>query len=80
MNYNNTMFDIDNNLQVVIIIFIFILFFLYQNKPKMIFHNNGSAKEFGSGENKTITPVWFVGLSITLLIYLLFIVKGHDFV
>tara|TARA_B100000029_G_scaffold439406_1_gene455933 strand:+ start:263 stop:505 length:243 start_codon:yes stop_codon:yes gene_type:complete len=80
MSYNNNMFDIDSNLQMVIIIFILILFFLYKKKPRMIFHQNGTAKEFGSGPNKTITPVWLVALSVTLIIYLLFTVKGYDFV
>ena len=80
MSYNNNMFDIDSNLQMVIIIFILILFFLYKKKPRMIFNPNGTAKEFGSGPNKTITPVWLVALSVTLIIYLLFTVKGYDFV
>ena len=74
------MFEIDNNLQFVIVIFIVILLFLYKKKPRIMFHINGSAKEFGTGPDKTITPVWLVALSITLIIYLRFIVKDNDFV
>ena len=74
------MFEIDKNLQITIIIFIMILVFLYQKKPSMMFHDDGSAKQFGTGPNKTTTPVWLVSLSITLLIYLQLTVKDGDFV
>lgn len=74
------MFDIDRNLQIVIIIFIGLLLFLYKKKPSMMFHNDGSVKEFGTGPNKTIIPVWLVALSICLLIYLQFTVREGDFV
>ena len=74
------MFEIDKNLQITIIIFIMILVFHYQKKPSMMFHDDGSAKQFGTGPNKTTTPVWLVSLSITLLIYLQLTVKDGDFV
>ena len=45
-----------------------------------MFHDDGSAKQFGTGPNKTTTPVWLVSLSITLLIYLQLTVKDGDFV
>ena len=74
------MFDIDRNLQIVIVIFIGILMVLYKKKPSIMFHNDGSAKQFGTGPNKTTTPAWLVSLSITLLIYLQLTVKDGDFV
>ena len=74
------MFEIDRNLQIVILIFSGLLIFLYKKKPRMMFHEDGKVKEFGSGPNKTITPVWLVSLAIGLLIYLQFTVKDGDFV
>ena len=74
------MFEIDRNLQIVILIFIGLLIFLYKKKPRMMFHEDGKVKEFGSGPNKTITPVWLVSLSISMLIYLQLTVKDGDFV
>ena len=41
------MFDIDRNLQMVIVVFIGILVLLYKKKPKMMFHEDGKVKEFG---------------------------------
>ena len=74
------MFEIDRNLQMIIIIFIAILIFLYKKKPSMMFHSDGTVKHFGTGPKKTITPVWLVSLTITLLVYLQFTVKNDDFV
>tara|TARA_Y100000996_G_C22300849_1_gene552067 strand:- start:206 stop:430 length:225 start_codon:yes stop_codon:yes gene_type:complete len=74
------MFEIDRNLQLVIVIFIGILMILYKKKPSIMFHNDGSVKQFGTGPKKTITPTWLVSLSITLLIYLQLTVKDGDFV
>ena len=74
------MFEIDRNLQIVIVIFIGILLVLYKKKPSNMFHADGSAKQFGNGPNKTTTPAWLVSLSITLLIYLQLTVKDGDFV
>ena len=74
------MFEIDRNLQIVIVIFIGILLGLYKKKPSIMFHGDGSAKQFGTGPKKTTTPAWLVSLSITLLIYLQLTVKDGDFV
>ena len=74
------MFDIDRNLQIVIVVFICILVLIYKKKQKMMFHEDGKVKEFGSGPNKTITPVWVVSLSVCLLIYIQFTVREGDFV
>ena len=74
------MFEIDRNLQMVIVIFIIILVFLYKKKPSMMFHSDGTAKQFGTGSRKTTTPVWLVSLTISMLIYLQLTVKDGDFV
>ena len=74
------MFEIDRNLQVVILIFAATLVVLYKQKPSMMFKNNGRPKDFGSGKDKTITPIWLVAIAISLLIYVRFTVKGDDFV
>ena len=74
------MFEIDRNLQMVIVIFVIILVFLYKKKPSMMFHSDGTAKQFGTGPKRTTTPVWLVSLSLGLLIYLQLTVKDGDFV
>ena len=74
------MFEIDRNLQIVIILFIGVLVLLYKKKPSSMFHSDGKPKEFGTGMNKTITPVLLVALSIGLMVYVQFTVKDGDFV
>jgi len=74
------MFEIDRNLQFIILIFIATIFLLYQQKPSMMFKPNGKPKEFGSGKEKTITPVWLVAIVVSLLSYIQFTIKKDDFV
>ena len=74
------MFKIDTNLQIVLIIYLFINFVIYKIKPNMILTTNGEIKPFGTGPNKTIFPFWLVTLSISLLIYLYINIKTDDFV
>jgi hypothetical protein len=74
------MFEIDNNLQFIILIFLIVVVVLFHKKPKYMFNENGKPKEFGNGKDKTITPVWLVSLSIALIAYVHFIIKKDDFV
>tara|TARA_Y100000389_G_scaffold204449_1_gene257073 strand:- start:3205 stop:3429 length:225 start_codon:yes stop_codon:yes gene_type:complete len=74
------MFEIDKNLQIVILIFIGTIITLFKKKPEIMFKKNGKAKEFGSGKDKTIVPVWLVGISLSLLFYVQFTTKKDDFV
>ena len=74
------MFVIDKNLQFVILIFVAVVFILFRQKPNIMFKKNGKPKEFGSGKDKTITPVWLVALTISLLFYIQFTIRQDDFV
>jgi|TARA_B110000881_G_C18406694_1_gene428773 hypothetical protein len=74
------MLEIDRNLQFVILVFFATIFILYRQKPAMIFKTNGKPKEFGSGRDKTIAPVWLIALTISLLFYVQSTVKNDDFV
>ena len=74
------MFEIDRNLQIVILIFAGTTFLLFKQKPELMFKKNGKPKEFGSGKDKTIIPVWLVAISVSLLFYVQFTIKRDDFV
>lgn len=74
------MFVIDKNLQFVILIFVAVVFILFRQKPNIMFKKNGKPKEFGSGKDKTITPVWLVALIVSLFFYVHFTIKQDDFV
>ena len=74
------MFEIDENLQKILIIHILVCAFLYNYKPKFMFDENNNFKAFGTGKNKTIYPFWLVTTALSLLIYLYLIVKNGDFV
>jgi hypothetical protein len=74
------MFDIDRNLQVVFLVFIGSIFLFYQKKPSIMFKEDGKPKEFGSGGDKTIAPIWLISLMISILFYIQFTVKKDDFV
>ena len=74
------MFEIDKNLQIVIVLFICIMLIIYKRKPPLMFDNNGKIKEFGTGPTKTIMPFWLVSIALGLLIYVLFTVQSDDYV
>lgn len=74
------MFDIDSNLQMVLIAFIIINIVVYHYKPGICFDENGNFKDFGSGENKTLFPFWLITLVLSLLVYVYVCVKKDDFV
>ena len=74
------MIEIDKNLQTVIFLFLCTLFLLYKLKPNKIFNDDGSLKQFGTGKEKTITPLWLVSLLIGLMIYVFITVRKDDFV
>ncbi len=74
------LFEVDKKLQIVIILFTLTIIILYQQKHKSMFTEEGEIKPFGTGQEKTITPLWLVSLAIGLLIYVYFTVKEDDFV
>lgn len=54
-----------------IIVFLIIFSCLYQIKPKFLFNNDNSLKDFGIGyKNKTIFPLWIFSIVIGILSYL----------
>jgi len=75
------MFEIDNNLQIAIFIFILACIILYNKKSKVFFKDNGEFKEFGvGGGDKTIFPFWLATLIIGLISYLLICIRNDDFI
>ena len=74
------MFEIDGNLQQILLIHLVICFFFYKYKPDFMFDNNGNFKQFGSGTGKTIYPFWLVTTVSSLSVYLFIVVKKDAFV
>ena len=74
------MFEIDGNLQQILLIHLVICFFFYKYKPDFMFDNNGNFKQFGTGTGKTIYPFWLVTTVSSLSVYLFIVVKKDAFV
>ena len=72
--------EIDQKLQIVIILFIITILFLYKQKHPSMFTKENEIKHFGTGPEKTITPLWLVSLTIGLICYLYITVRKDDFV
>ena len=62
------MFEIDNTLKTILVIYLSICILLYQMKLEIMFTNDGKFKQFGTGQG-TIYPFWLVSLVIGLVIY-----------
>jgi hypothetical protein len=74
------MFEIDNNLQKVILIYTIVSFLTYRLKPKLFFNDNGEFIDFGIGPDKTIVPYWLFTLVVGLVCYLVVCITTDDFV
>ena len=74
------MFEIDGNLQKILIIHLIICAFFFNCKPEFMFDKSGNFKSFGTGPGKTIYPFWLVTTVSSLLVYLFIVVKQDDFV
>jgi hypothetical protein len=63
-----------NNTIITIILFLIIFVFIQLIKPKFLYNNNGSLREFGIGyKNKTILPLWLLSIILGILCYLIII-------
>jgi hypothetical protein len=61
-----------------ILLFLIIFYFLYYTKPKYLFNDDNSLKDFGIGyKNKTVFPLWVFAIVLGIISYLsiLFYVK-----
>ena len=57
---------------VSIILFITIFSMIQLSKPRFLYNNNGSIREFGVGyKNKTILPIWLLSLVLGIMCYLI---------
>lgn len=54
-----------------IIVFLAIYGLVVKFKPKMIFYEDGTIKDFGLGyKNKTIIPIWLVAVVLAIMSYM----------
>lgn len=64
------MFEIDNLLKEVIIIYFSFSILLYQLKLDVMFDENENFIPFGVGPGKTLTPYWLIILCFGILLYI----------
>ena len=72
------MFQFNQELTNMVFIFIVIFFGLYQYKHKLMFTESGEMKQFGTGKQKTICPIWMASILLITLVYILMITLNHD--
>jgi hypothetical protein len=47
-------------LKIAIALYLLLIFIVLFYKPQFIFTDEGELKDFGTGENKTIMPLWII--------------------
>ena len=73
----------NNHNLMSIILFLTIFSLLYTLKPKWLFNEDGSLREFGIGyQKKTILPVWLLSIILGIFCYLavLFYVRYNYYI
>ena len=74
------MIEFDNNLKSTLVLYLLVCGILYNYKPRFMFNNDGSFKEFGLTQDKTIYPYWLIVSISGFLIYLLCLIKNCDYI
>ena len=72
------MFQFNQELTNMVFIFIVIFFGLYQYKHKLMFTESGEMKQFGTGKQKTVCPIWMASILLITLVYIIMITFNHD--
>ena len=53
-----------------ILLFLFLMLLVYWIKPKAVFNEDGTLREFGVGsQKKTITPLWLIAILCAIAAY-----------
>ena len=53
----------------VIVLYLIIVFTLLYIKPTLFLDEEGNIKEFGTGETKSVVPLWLVFMCVSILSY-----------
>ena len=73
------LFNPERPLETTILIYLIVLGILFMTKPRFLFDPKGNLKRFatGSGNYKTILPLWLVISLIGIIIYYIVIVLNY---
>lgn len=63
-----------NTLQCSLLLYIILVLSLIYAKPKFLLNSDGSLKQFGTGNDKTVFPFWLCVLLLAMLSY--YVCKG----
>ena len=73
------MFDIDDNLKYLLLLFILSSYILYKLKLDIMFDKHYNFKQFGTGQHKTLLPYWLAISLLASMIYIYIKSKNDDF-
>jgi hypothetical protein len=61
-----------------ILVFLAVYGLIIRWKPRMLFYEDGTLKEFGLGyKNKTILPIWLLAVVVAILSYMVVMYVGY---
>jgi hypothetical protein len=72
--------DIDRNVFITIVFIVLFSIILYVKKPQVMFDANGDFKQYGTGEDQTLYPIWLVVMISSIVLYVFLITKSNKFV
>ena len=72
--------DIDRNVLITIVFIVLFSIALYVKKPDIMFDSSGNFKQFGSGNEQTLYPIWLVVMISSIILYVFLITKSNKFV
>ena len=63
------MISFDDNLKITIVVLLFVSYFLYEQKPEIMFDKQGKFKSFGLRREQTIFPFHIAIIVISFFVY-----------
>ncbi len=74
------MIELTDNLKITIVLVLIVSYFLYDRKPKCMFKDDGTFKQFGLTKDETITPFFIIITIIGFTTYYALILKDGKYV
>ena len=69
-----------SNFRLTIVFFILSCLIIYYIKPKCIFNDDNTFKQFGLSSDKTPIPFWLLTISLSILVYILLIINRENYI
>ena len=74
------MIELNDTLKITLLVLLIASYIIYNQKPSLMFHNDGTFKHFGLKKNETIIPFHIALFVISFITYFGLKIKGGKYI